>query len=199
MTPEAILALAGFSVVAAITPGPNNLMLLASGANFGLARTIPHMLGVAGGFGILLTSVGLGLGQILGMWPTAFLVLKFACALYLAYLAWRIATAGSVGKGEVAGRPFSFLQAAAFQWVNPKAWFMAITAIAVYAVPDRYTSSVVVIVALFVLCSVPCNLLWCGLGTGMRRWLSDPWRLRAFNWTMAGLLLLSVLPMIAGG
>ncbi|MGO4841915.1 LysE family translocator, partial [Rhizobiaceae sp. 2RAB30] len=114
-----------------VTPGPNNLMLLASGVNFGFQRTVPHMLGIGAGFLVLLLSIGLGLGALLSAYPALHLALKFAGGAYLLYLAWRIAMSRSLSdsRGEKA-RPMSFLEAAAFQWVNPKAWMIALTGMA---------------------------------------------------------------------
>ena len=135
---ETLLALVAFAFVSSITPGPNNLMLMASGTNFGFARTVPHMLGVGIGFMLMVLLVGAGLGGVFELVPGAMLVLKVASTIYLLYLAWRIATAAPLrtADGEGGARPFTFLQAAAFQWVNPKAWTMALTAAAVYLPRD---------------------------------------------------------------
>ena len=119
-----------FAVIAAFTPGPNNLLLAASGANFGIRRTIPHVLGIVSGLPLLVLAVGLGLGTLFQRHPEVHTVLKFGGAAFLVYLAWRIATAGH-GTAETApGRPLTFLEAALFQWVNPKAWIFAISGIA---------------------------------------------------------------------
>ena len=133
---ELLSALAVFAFVTSITPGPNNLMLMASGANYGFRRTIPHMLGIGIGFTVMLLLVGAGLIQIFDRWPLAHDVLKVVSVAYLLWLAWKTATAAGISDGDARGRPMTFLQAAAFQWVNPKAWAMALTAITVYA-PDR--------------------------------------------------------------
>ena len=137
MSVDAFLALLVYAFVTSITPGPNNLMLLASGVNFGFVRTIPHMLGIGGGFLVLLLAVGFGLGAVLTAFPSLHLALKIAGGAYLLYLAWRIAMSRSMAKdGETKGRPMTFLEAAAFQWVNPKAWVMAVGAMAIYANPQ---------------------------------------------------------------
>lgn len=198
MTPQILLALAGFSLVSSITPGPNNLMLLASGVNYGFVRTIPHMLGIGAGFAMLLLAVGFGLGQLLVHAPLAYTTLKFAGGAYLLYLAWRIAVSGPVeaGQGAGSGRPMLFVEAAAFQWVNPKAWVMAVTAMTLYTNADNHTFSVLIVVAVFTIINVPCVSVWCGMGTGLRGFLSDVKRLRIFNVTMALLLVASLWPML---
>jgi threonine/homoserine/homoserine lactone efflux protein len=193
---EILLALVGFSIASSVTPGPNNLMLLASGVNFGFRRTIPHMIGIGSGFAFLLLCVGLGLGQVLERAPALHLSIKVAGVGYLLYLAWKIATSGPIKDREGEARPFSFLQAAAFQWVNPKAWFMAITAMSLYTSPANYTFSVVLIAALFGIINVPCVSLWAGMGVALRRLLSDPQTLRWFNIAMALLLVASLWPML---
>ncbi len=138
MSSEVFFALLVYAFVTSITPGPNNFMLLASGVNFGFIRTIPHMLGIGGGFLSLLLAVGFGLGAVLTAFPSLHLALKIAGGAYLLYLAWRIAMSRSLGKdGDTKARPMTFLEAAAFQWVNPKAWVMAVTAMAVYTNPER--------------------------------------------------------------
>jgi threonine/homoserine/homoserine lactone efflux protein len=120
MTYEIVLGLAVFSLVSSITPGPNNLMLMASGANFGFRRTVPHMLGVAIGFTVMVLLIGLGLVQVFDAFPISYQVLKVVSVLYLLYLAWKIGTAAPAQEDEnAAGTPFTFVQAALFQWVNP--------------------------------------------------------------------------------
>lgn len=132
MPMDTFLWLVLFAFVTSITPGPNNLMLLASGVNFGFVRTIPHMLGIAVGFGSLLVGVGLGLGALLAAWPALAILLKVAGGSYLIYLAWRIARSRAMGSSGSTAQPLTLFQAAAFQWVNPKAWMMSITAMALY-------------------------------------------------------------------
>ena len=194
--PEILLALIGFSLVSSITPGPNNLMLLASGTNYGFVRSLPHMLGISGGFAFLLVCVGLGLGEILEASPRLYLALKFAGAAYLVYLAFRIATSGPVAAGQVDSRPMMFLEAAAFQWVNPKAWVMALGSMTAYTNQASYLLSVIIVATVFTVVNLPSVAVWCGMGMGLRRFLSDPFRLRVFNVIMALLLVLSLWPML---
>ena len=197
MSQDMLLALLVYAFVTSITPGPNNLMLLASGVNFGFARSIPHMLGIGIGFVVLLLAVGLGLGAVLTAFPALHAALKVAGAAYLIYLAWKIAMARSMdGKGRQDARPLTFLDAAAFQWVNPKAWVMAITAMAVYSNPDRPLWSMLVVAMAFGLVNLPCVSVWAGFGTGLRGFLSDPIRLKWFNITMGLLLTATLWPML---
>ncbi len=196
MTLEIFLALVGFSLVSSITPGPNNLMLLASGTNFGMIRSIPHMLGISGGFAFLLLCVGFGLGEILEKAPTLYLALKIAGALYLVYLAWKIANSGPVQKAEAEGKPMRFFEAAAFQWVNPKAWVMALGSMTAYTNQENYALSVGIVALVFTLVNLPSIAVWCGLGMWLRQFLSDPVRLRFFNIAMAISLVVCLWPML---
>lgn len=197
MSLDAFLALLVYAFVTSITPGPNNLMLLASGVNFGLVRSVPHMLGISIGFLVLLVAVGLGLGAVLTAFPALHTGLKIAGGVYLLYLAWKIAMSRSLnGKGEVKARPMRFVDAAAFQWVNPKAWVMAITAMAVYANPERPFLSVVLIAVAFTVVNLPSVSVWAGFGTALRGFLSDPVRLKWFNIAMGVLLAATLWPML---
>lgn len=183
-----------FMLIGSITPGPNNVMLLASGANFGIRRSLPHMFGISVGFAAMQLAVGLGLGALFLASPAAQAVLRVVGLGYILWLAWRIATAGSVGDAAAPARPLSFLQAALFQWVNVKAWMLVTGAVAVYSAPGEPAFLVLALITMIV--NIPCILVWLVLGVGIRRLLSRPAWLRAFNGTMAALLLASVLPMI---
>ena len=193
---DTLLALLIFALTTSITPGPNNMMLFASGVNFGFRRTIPHMLGIGAGFFALLIGVGFGLGALLKTVPLLYTVLKFAGGAYLVWIAWKIATSRALAEGQAGAKPMTFLGAAAFQWVNPKAWVMAITAIATYTDTRQYFSTVLVVGVVFVLVNVPSVSTWAGFGSALRDWLSDPVRLKWFNITMAVLLVLSLWPML---
>ncbi|KAE9632502.1 LysE family translocator [Parasedimentitalea maritima] len=195
MTYDIFLALALFAFVSSITPGPNNLMLMASGANFGFRRTIPHMLGVALGFVFMVLLVGAGLVQVFDAYPVSYTVLKVGSVIYLLYLAWKIANAGPAEAGETSGNPMTFLQAAAFQWVNPKAWAMALTAISAYT-PDQTLTAILLVGVVFGAVNLPSVSSWTVLGQQMARVLTNPRRLTAFNWTMAVLLVASLYPVI---
>jgi len=195
MTYDIFLALALFAFVSSITPGPNNLMLMASGANFGFRRTIPHMLGVALGFVFMVLMVGVGLVQVFDAYPVSYTVLKAGSVVYLLWLAWKIAHAGPVRTGDEQGSPMSFLQAAAFQWVNPKAWAMALTAISAYT-PDQTIVAILLVSVVFGAINLPSVGSWTVLGQQMARLLTNPRRLQVFNWTMALLLVASLYPVI---
>lgn len=196
MTYDLIIALSWFAFVSSITPGPNNLMLMASGANFGFRRTIPHMLGVGIGFTVMIVLVGVGLMQVFDLYPVTHTALTIFSVLYLVWLAWKIANAAPPDAGgEAAGTPITFWQAALFQWVNPKAWTMALTAITVYA-PDRSFTAVLLVALVFGIINLPSVSSWTLLGEQMTRWLTSPARLRAYNWTMAALLLASLALVI---
>ena len=193
---DVFLALLLFSFASSITPGPNNIMLLTSGVNFGFKKTIPHMFGIAFGFGVLLLCVGFGLREVFLQFPIMETILKIVGGIYLLYLAWKIANSGSVETGEAVGKPMTFLAASLFQWVNPKAWVMAIYAMTAYTGQPDFTSSVFIVTFAFVVINFPSVSVWCGFGVAMREWLSDSKRLRIFNITMAVLLVASLWPML---
>jgi threonine/homoserine/homoserine lactone efflux protein len=196
VSPEILLALVVFAFVTSITPGPNNLMLLASGVNFGFRRTIPHMLGISAGLLILLLAVGFGLGAILETAPWLYTALKAAGGAYLLYLAWRLAFARALGEAKAGERPLSFGGAALFQWVNPKAWLLAIGAMAAYTSAEHYAWSILVVGLVCAAITLPSVSAWAGFGTALRTWLSDPLRLRWFNGVMGLALVLSLWPML---
>lgn len=195
MTYELILPLMMFALVSSITPGPNNLMLLASGANFGFRRSLPHMLGISLGFALMALLVGLGLAQMFELYPVLKLVLKVLAVTYMLYLAWKIANAAAPKAADEAGKPFTFLQAAAFQWVNPKAWAMALTAMTVYA-PSQELAVIVVVAAVFAAVNLPSVTFWAVLGQQAQRILTNQRRLRVFNVTMAVLLVASLYSVL---
>ena len=196
MSLETFLALVLFAFTTSITPGPNNMMLFASGVNFGFTRTVPHMLGIGAGFLSLLIAVGLGLGALLQTLPAVYTALKFAGGAYLVWIAWKIGTSRSLSDGKAGAGPMTFLGAAAFQWVNPKAWVMAVTAMATYTDPDYYLRTVLLVGIAFAAVNVPSVSTWAGFGSALREWLSVPARLKWFNITMAVLLVASLWPML---
>jgi threonine/homoserine/homoserine lactone efflux protein len=197
MSYETFLALLVYAVVTSVTPGPNNFMLLASGVNFGFVRTIPHMCGIGFGFFTLLMGVGLGLGALLTAFPQLHLALKIAGGAYLLYLAWKIAMSRSMGDSKSAGaKPLTFVEASLFQWVNPKAWVMAITAMAVYTNPASPFWSMLMVGVVFALTNFPSVSVWAGFGVALRGFLSDPARLKWFNIGMGALLAVSLWPML---
>jgi threonine/homoserine/homoserine lactone efflux protein len=168
---------------------------MASGANFGIRRTIPHMLGITLGFPTMLVLVGIGVMQVFDMWTPSYLILKALSVLYLLYLAWKIANAAPPKEAGTKTRPLTFVQSAAFQWVNPKAWSMALSAITLYAT-GQDLQSVLFVALIYVVVSVISTISWTVLGQQMRRFLHNETRLRAFNLTMAVLLIATLIPVL---
>lgn len=202
MTTELFAALAIFALVSSITPGPNNLMLMTSGINFGMRRTFPHMLGVTFGFTLMIALIGLGVMKVIEEVPGSYLLITIASGLYLLYMAWKIATTDTSpaesGGATAKSKPFTFIQAALFQWVNPKAWTMALTAISAYAPKSQGWVGVIVVAGVFGVINLPSTGAWAIMGAKMRRFLSDPVRLKTFNLIAALLLVASLYPMVAG-
>ncbi|MDN7425836.1 LysE family translocator [Burkholderia sp. AU45388] len=186
-----------FALVTSITPGPNNTMLLASGVNFGFRRTMPHLFGISIGVAILMLCVGFGLGEAFKRLPLLYTILEAASVAYLLYLAWRIGTSGEVKAHGAKPRPMTFIEAAAFQWVNPKAWMMVLTAATTVQLSADYGMNAAWMSVVFILIGFPCICLWAAFGLGLRRFLSNPRALRIFNVTMAALLILSLYPLVA--
>ncbi len=201
MSIEIIAALAAFAFVSSITPGPNNLMLLASGTNYGFSRTIPHLLGVSIGFTVMICLVGIGLMRLFDAYPVSYSVLKVCSVAYLLFLAWKIATAALPNTRDSvsaagAGKPMTFYQAALFQWVNPKAWAMALTAISAYAPASQPVLGIVAAAMVCGAINLPSITTWVVLGTQLRRFLGDPVKLRLFNIFAALLLVGSLYPIL---
>lgn len=195
MTYELMIALTVFAFVATVSPGPNNLMLMASGANFGFRRSVPHMAGIGIGFAVMIALVGVGLMGIFETWPVTNTILKVLGTGYMCWLAWKIANSAPPEKAEAEAKPLSFMQAALFQWVNPKAWAMGMTAISIYT-PDHDLLSVLTVALIFGLVAIPSVSLWTLIGQQIRRVLNNPLRLRLFNGTMAVLLVVSLYPIL---
>ena len=195
METNVLLALIAFAFVSSATPGPNNLMLMASGANFGFARSVPHMLGIAIGFTVMILAVGMGLIGLFDAFPITYLILKIVSVLYMCWLAWKIANAAPTKDQATKGKPMTFVQAAAFQWVNPKAWAMALTALSVYAT-ETTVLAFALVALVFGAVNLPSITLWTMLGQQLSRVLTNAARLRVFNRGMALLLLASLYPVL---
>lgn len=206
MTAELLASLSLFAFATSITPGPNNAMLFASGVNFGIRRTLPHLLGVTLGFTFMMLAVGLGVGFVFEAVPGLYSALRILGAIYLLHLAWRMARsappaalAADAGQQRAAAAarvaPMTFLQATAFQWVNPKAVMMCVTAASAYGSPDRPVLGALTVAGVFFVAGMPCVALWAVLGSLMRGLLQDRRRLMAFNWVMAILLVVSMAPL----
>ena len=190
-----LIPLIAYAFATSATPGPNNMMLLASGANFGVRRSLPHMLGISLGHAFMVLVMGLGLAAALHAVPQVMIGLKLAAVVYVAWLAWKIAHSAAPSAGKTGASPLTFLQAAAFQWVNPKAIAMAITAATVYGGDGSFVE-IIVVGLVFAAVNLPSVALWCAMGEGLRALLQNPVRLRAFNWTMAALLIASMVPVL---
>lgn len=197
MPPDLILALAAYAFVTSATPGPNNIMLLASGVNFGFRRTMPHMLGVALGHAFMVLVVGVGLVGVFINYPPARMALTVVSAIYMLWLAWKIANAAPPAGATTQARPLTFLQAAAFQWVNPKAWIMSLGAVTLYA-PGQEFWAVAWVAGVFVVVNFPSVSVWALAGVGLRRLLRRPLWLRVFNYSMAVLLIAALWPVLFG-
>ena len=195
MTLEMFLGLVAYAVASSITPGPNNLMLMASGANFGWLRTVPHALGVALGFVIMCIGIGIALVPVFEAYPVIYDVMKLASVAFLIWLAWKIARAAPPADAPQDARPLTFLQAAAFQWVNPKAVGMAITTVTAYTY-ENSALAVILAACIFGCVNLPSVSLWVLIGTQLKRLLGTPARLRAFNWTCAALLIATIYPIL---
>jgi threonine/homoserine/homoserine lactone efflux protein len=195
---ELFWALLVFVVVTLFTPGPNNTMLLASGLNFGFRRGLPHLFGVALGFGVMVFAVGVGLGAVFQAYPAAYTALKYVGAAYLLYLAWQIATSGPLeAGGTTQGRPISFLQGAAFQWLNPKGWVMAVGAVTTYAAVAAFPFNVLLMATLFGSLGIVSSATWLGFGSVLQTLLASPRAIRTVNAIMALLLVASLWPILA--
>lgn len=185
-----------FAITACVTPGPNNAMIMASGVNYGIRASLPHFFGIILGFPAMVVAVGLGIASLFERFPVLHVVLKLAGAAYLTYLAWQIATAPVAAATRNSGKPFSFVQAAAFQWVNPKAWVLAIGATVTYTViADSYIVQILILAGIFLVFGAPCILLWLWCGAALKSILQNPTSLRVFNISMAALLMASLIPV----
>jgi threonine/homoserine/homoserine lactone efflux protein len=195
--PELFISFVLFGIIAAVTPGPNNVMLTTTGLNFGVRRGLPHLLGICVGFPVMLALIGLGFATLFQLYPVLHVAIKIAGIIYLFYLAWKIAVS-SGGVGEVSqSKPISFWQAAAFQWINPKAWVMGSSALAAYTtLDDSFFLQVLIICITFTLITLPCAGLWLVFGAGLQHFLKNPRHLKIFNVVMALLLIASITPVV---
>lgn len=191
---EQLSALVLFAFVSTFTPGPNNIMLMTSGANVGYKRTLPHMSGVAFGFAFMVMLVGIGLTGLFEAYPVAHKILKYVSLAYLGYLAIKIALSGKA-KDVENFKPMTFLAAASFQWVNPKGWSMALSSVTLYSNGGGWLE-LSIIASTFLLVNFPSGSFWIIAGRELQRWLTSNIRVRSFNMLMAALLVGSTLPML---
>jgi threonine/homoserine/homoserine lactone efflux protein len=193
--------IAVYAIVTAFTPGPNNMMLLASGTNFGFRRTIPHMFGITAGVFLLQMALGLGLGEVFKLLPWLYLILRVASLLYLLYLAYKIATSGTPSGGEDKPRskPMTFIGATAFQVINPKLIIVSIGFLSAYLPANPPMPKLLAGVLVNTIVGYLSTVAWAGLGVVVNKFLQQPRAIRVFNWTMAILLVASMVPVIFEG
>lgn len=203
-----LLPIVLYSIVTSVTPGPNNMMLLSSGLRFGVRRSVPHMLGISIGGAVMVALTGLGLVSVLERYPLVQAGLKWGGLLYLLWLAWQMtrmtapapadadANVGEAPDSPAASRPLGFWGAAAFQWINPKLWMMALGLFGSYLPAHSGTAAVLAAALIFGVANLPCISVWAVAGQSLRRWLQNPTLLKLFNWSMAAALLASMLPVI---
>lgn len=203
---ERWLSLAGFVLVMVGTPGPNNLMLMASGVNFGVQRSLPHLAGVAFGCQVLLVVAALGMGQLMALHPAATTIMQVLSALFLCYMAWLlVASPTDSGRGAgdekqsggQAAHPMGFWQATLFQWVNPKAWLITTVLVTTYTEPARMLESTARASLAFLVVGTPLLFFWNAAGRLLQQWIRQGQRLLWFNRGMAVLLLVSLYPLVA--
>ncbi|MDX2321993.1 MAG: LysE family translocator [Moritella sp.] len=192
---QQLIALITFAFVSTVSPGPNNIMLMTSGANVGFMRTLPHMLGIIIGFSMMVILVGFGLMGLFTAYPIVQQTLRIISMIYLVYLAIKIAKSKAMTSAASDYQPMTFLAAASFQWINPKAWTMALTAISVYA-SSTAQQDILLVSLIFGLVNVPSVSLWTTAGKKLQTILQVPHRIKMFNYCMAGLLIASILPMV---
>jgi threonine/homoserine/homoserine lactone efflux protein len=195
VTIATLMALVTFCFATSITPGPNNTLLLASGVSFGFVRTVPHLFGVALGFAAMLLAIGVGLGSLFRMHPTLYTVLQACATGYILWLAWCIGSSRTLGEIHKRPRPMSFLEAASFQWVNPKGWASGLGALTTYVAPNAFLEDLLIVAGVFAAVMLPCIAIWAAFGVVLRRFLSRRSILRGFNIVMALLLVVSLYPI----
>lgn len=192
------IALALFVLISSITPGPNNFMLMASGANFGIKRTIPHIAGVCTGVIIMIFLLELGISHLLETYPVTVSVLKILCSAYLIYLAYKIANAHPISdKKKVKSKPFNFTQACLFQWINPKAWAMGLSILSVYRFPAEFEFGLILTTLVFICVNLPCITLWTAIGTRIKQRINNQRNLVIFNRVCAAGLLATLIPILS--
>ncbi|CAN7335899.1 LysE family translocator [Duganella sp. LjRoot269] len=197
MSLDLLFPLCTFAAISSITPGPNNAMILASGLNYGFARSLPHLFGISCGFTFMIFATGMGLHAVFEQAPMLQVMLKYAGAVYLLWLAWKLAHAAPMSAEQAAiSKPMSFLGAAAFQWVNPKGWVMAVSALTTYLPPGFKVGDVALLAGVFGVIGIFCVGSWAMFGVAMRRVLQDARSVRIFNVVMALALVATLYPIL---
>lgn len=192
MAPEVILSVIALAFATQWSPGPNNVMLASSGATFGFRRSLPHMSGIIFGFPLMILGVGFVLGQVFENSAVLREFIRWIGTILMLWIAWKIASSGGITSGKGAARPMRMIEAAAFQWINPKAWAMVIAVTSQFVSADNSTTTIPIIALVFFTIGLTSTTLWTGFGIAMTRWLNSPGRLAWFNRTMALLIVISV-------
>mgnify|MGYP000459940950 CR=1 FL=1 len=194
---ELYLAIFIFALSTGITPGPNNIMLMTSGMNFGIRSSLPHLLGICVGFTVMVVGIALGFNIVFELFPALQEAIKVIGVLYLLYLAWLIANANSDNLQDKKSKPFTFLQAALFQWVNPKAWVVVTSAVSAYTTIDKEVYwHISAMAVMFLIAAIITTVTWLFFGNGIKKILQSNTQQRIFNITMAMLLVASMFPVI---
>jgi threonine/homoserine/homoserine lactone efflux protein len=197
MSLDLLLPLCTFAAISSITPGPNNAMILASGLNYGFARSLPHLFGITCGFTFMIFATGMGLHAVFEQVPMLQAILKYGGAVYLLWLAWKLAHAAPMSAEQASlSKPMGFFGAAAFQWVNPKAWVMAVGALTTYLPPGFKVADVALLAGVFGVIGTFCVGSWAMFGVAMRRVLQDARSVRIFNIVMALALVATLYPIL---
>lgn len=192
-----LFAVVLFAVSASVTPGPNNIMVMTFGVNFGVKKSLPLLVGICVGFTVMLLPVGLGFSQLFELFPNLHFIIKCVGVLYLLYLAYLIARSAGDVDSDKQTEPFSFIKGALFQWVNAKAWVVATGAIAAFTTAGAsfFTQNILIAMTFFVV-SFPCVGVWLAFGSLLKNVLNSPKSRKWFNFIMSGLLVLSVVPVL---
>ena len=197
MSLDLLLPLCTFAAISSITPGPNNAMMLASGLNYGFARSLPHLFGITCGFTFMIFATGMGLHAVFEQMPMLQVILKYGGAVYLLWLAWRLAHAAPMSAEQaILSRPMGFFGAAAFQWINPKAWVMSVGALTTYLPSGFKVVDVALLAGVFGVIGIFCVGSWVVFGVAMRRVLQDARSVRIFNVVMALALVATLYPIL---
>jgi len=193
---EFIFTIVIFSTSATVTPGPNNIMILTSGLNFGTLKSLPHYLGICIGFPIMVILVGLGFGFVFERYPFIHTFISVIGIAYLLFLSWKVATSSPNSLDAKQAKPLTFLQAVLFQWVNPKAWIMATSAVAAFTSGSSDIFIQVLIIGLiFMIVAFPSTGVWLFFGVWLKKIFKNPSHQKTFNILMASLLVLSITPV----
>lgn len=194
---EFYLSIMIFAISSTVTPGPNNIMILTSGLNYGVKNSIPHLLGICFGFPVMIIVIGFGFSVIFERYPLFNEVIKVLGVVYLLYLAWLIASSSPVSLEGKTSKPLNFIQAALFQWVNPKAWVVATGAVSAYtSVSSDMFAQVISIALAFLIVAIPSLSVWLIFGVGIKKYLKSPKHQKIFNLSMSLLLVGSVFPVL---